>query len=248
MDLLLEATARAESRHFWFRAFRRFVRPLLERAAAGRADLRVLDCGCGTGANMTLLAEIGDVSGFDVTWAGLRFARARGLARLARASVESVPFASATFDLVTSFDVLYCLEEPVERAAVAEMHRVLKPGGALIVNVAAMPVLRGNHSVLSAELRRYSRPQLRALLESAGFVVEEIRYTYAALFPVMLAVRTAQRLIGLAPPERATAEITVPPAPINAALSALVGCEAWLRPVLSLPFGSSLLCLARKPA
>ncbi len=248
MDRLLEATARAERDHFWFRGFRRFVTPLLADAARGRSGLCLLDCGCGTGANLGLLGAYGTAWGFDLTWTGLDVARSQGFTRVARASVGDVPFPAETFDIVTSFDVLYCLEPAVERAAVAEMWRVLKPGGSAIVNVAAMPLLKGNHSVLSAEVRRYTRGSLRGLLERQGFGVEWISYTNAAIFPAMLAVRLAQRVAGFAPEDEATAEITVPAAPVNAVLSAMLRVEAAVQRRVPLPFGSSLLCRATKPA
>jgi len=248
VDRLLEATALAERDHFWFRGFRRFVAPLLDTAVAGRSGLRLLDCGCGTGNNLLMLQERGRAWGFDLTWAGLTIARQRGLERVAHASVAAVPFPSASFDIVTSFDVLYCLPPEVERAAVAEMWRVLKPGGAVIVNVAAMPILTGNHSVLSAEIRRYTKATLGRLLGQAGFEIERISYTNATLFPVTLGVRLVQRIAGLKPEEDATGEITVPPQPVNAILSGALRVEAALQRVTTLPFGSSLLCLARKPA
>lgn len=194
-----------------------------------------------------MLGEFGQAWGFDLTFSGLQIARARRFDRVARASVAAIPFPSGRFDLVTSFDVLVCLEEPVERAAIAEMWRVLKPGGSLIVNVAAMSILRGNHSVLSEEVRRYDRPRMRRILETAGFRVDRLGYTNASLVPAMLIVRAGQRLVGLASPEEATGEITVPPGPVNAALSMLLAAEAQLRRVVRLPFGSSLLCLATKP-
>ena len=248
MDLLLAATARAEHDHFWFRGFRKFVRPVLAAAAGGRAGLTLLDCGCGTGANLAMLGEFGRALGFDVTFSGLQVARARKIDVVAQASIGAIPFPSSSFDIVTSFDVLVCLPDELERAAVAEMWRVLKPGGALVVNVAAMPVLRGNHSVLSEEVRRYDRPRMRRILGEAGFRIERLSYTNATLFPAMLVVRVAQRAIGLAPPEHATAEITVPAAPVNATLAALLSAEAGLQRLVTMPFGSSLLCLARKPA
>ena len=248
MDRLLEATFRAERDHFWFRGFRRFVSPLLAQASQGRSDLRLIDCGCGTGNNLRLLQPYGQAFGFDLTKSGLAYARGSGLERVAQASVAAIPFPSAAFDIVTSFDVLICLPEAVERAALGEMWRVLKPGGAAIINVAAMKILHGNHSVLSAELRRYSRAGLRALLEHAGFRVERLRYTHAALFPLMVTVRGMQRMVGLAPEDDALGDITVPPAPVNAALRAALALEAGLARFVPMPFGSSLLCLARKPA
>src|SRR5688500_4767971 len=149
MDRLLAATARAERDHFWFRGFRRFVAPVLERAAGGRRNLVALDCGCGTGHNLALLRPFGTAVGIDLTLSGLRHAAARGEHQVAQASAARLPFAGDTFDLVTSFDVIYSLPDDVERAAVDEMFRVLKPGGHLVVNAAALNFLRGNHSVLS---------------------------------------------------------------------------------------------------
>src|SRR5665213_3380781 len=164
VDHLLRATALAEARHFWFRGFRSFVTPLLSQATRGLSDVRLLDCGCGTGANLELLSRFGRAYGFDLTTSGLLAGRQAGRTRLARATVAAAPFPDATFDVVTSFDVLYSLPPDIEHAAVAEMHRMVRPGGFLIVNVAAMESLRGDHSVLSHEERRYSRASLRALL------------------------------------------------------------------------------------
>src|SRR5437763_13082829 len=107
MDELLRATARAEARHFWFRGFRWFVTPLVRRALAGRSSARLLDCGCGTGANLDLLARYGSAYGFDRSAVGLQFARRSGKRRIARATVAAAPFPDDAFDLVASFDVLY---------------------------------------------------------------------------------------------------------------------------------------------
>lgn len=249
MDHLLRATALAEQRHFWFRGFRAFVSPLLERAAAGRQGLQLLDCGCGTGNNLALLGRYGRAFGFDLTASGLAFGRQSGRTRLARASIGAIPFPDASFDIVTSFDVLYSLPDPIEQAAAREMYRVARPGAWLIINVAAMEILRGDHSVLSHELRRYSRESLSTLLTGAGFRIERITYTNAVLFPPMALARALQRLRGLSTEQEADQEISVPAAPVNAVLTAALLLEtAWVRAGLDNPFGSSLLCLARKPA
>jgi SAM-dependent methyltransferase len=242
-DALLVATADAEERHFWFQGFRRFVSPLIQTATGGRRGLRLLDCGCGTGANLSLLAAAGTAVGIDYTFSGLRAARARGHRPVAQATAAALPFPDATFDVATSFDMLQVLPDAIESQALAELARVLKPGGALILNVAAMPSLRGDHALLSEEARRYGGRDLRRKLAAAGFAVERLTHTNATLLPMMAVVRALQRLRGA----RAVAsDIALPPAPINAALAALLRLEARLVRHVDLPAGSSILCLARR--
>ncbi len=96
MDRLLEATYRVEQQHFWWQGLRGFVRPLIAEALAGRPDPRILDCGCGTGANLVMLAEFGRASGFDVSLRGLEFAHAYGQRRVAQASITGIPFGDAS--------------------------------------------------------------------------------------------------------------------------------------------------------
>jgi SAM-dependent methyltransferase len=247
LDHLLRATAKAEARHFWFRGFRSFVTPLLESATKGRSRAYLLDCGCGTGANVELLSRFGRAFGFDLSETGLRLGRQAGRTSLARASVVAVPFPTGRFDIVTSFDVLYSLEDAAERSAIEEMFRMLKPGGFALINVAAMQALRGDHSVLSREVRRYERDDLRAKLQTAGFTITRITYTNAALFLPMAIVRGLQRRRGLKNEGETEQDISVPPPPVNAILTLVLQLESvWLR-WFDLPFGSSLLCLAQKP-
>jgi SAM-dependent methyltransferase len=247
VEHLLRATALAEARHFWFRGLRAFVTPLLARAIAGRRDPVLLDCGCGTGANVEWLGAFGRAYGFDLTEVGLRIGREAGRTRLARASVTAVPFPAGAFDLVTSFDVLYALDDENERTAIAEMYRLLKPGGHALINVAAMNLLRGDHSLFGGEVRRYSREELGAHLEAAGFSIVRLTYTNATLFVPLAVTRLWQRRRGLRQDHKAQRDLLVPPAPINAVMTAMLRLEGlWLRR-FDAPFGSSLLCLARKP-
>lgn len=247
MDLLLEATHRAEREHFWFRGFRAFIAPALEAVAAGRSDLRLVDCGCGTGVNLPTLARHGTAFGIDLTWRGLQFAQGQGHQRLARGSVTDLPYADSTVDVVTSFDVLQCLPPEAGRTVLREFHRLLVPGGHLVMTVAALELLRGDHSVLAEEAHRYGRAELRAMLEGAGFSVDRLTFTNFTLFPLMLGTRSLQRLRGLRPAAEADGEISLPPRPVNALLTGLLRLEAAAVRHMNMPVGSSLLVIARKP-
>jgi SAM-dependent methyltransferase len=246
VDRLLEATFLAEREHFWFKGFRQFITPFIERGLAGVSAPRMLDCGCGTGSNLALLKRYGDASGFDLTSLGLQYARESGGYRVARGSITHIPFRSGTFDLVTSFDVLQCLNEAQETLAMAELARLLKPGGAMVLNVAALEMLRGSHSILAEEVRRYTPALLRTALERAGFTVERLTFTNATLFPLMLATRTIQRLAGLTSPEETQREIALPAKPVNTLFTGLLSLEARALRMVNMPIGSSLLVLARK--
>ena len=247
MDRLLEMTARAEREHFWFHGFRRFVRPLLAQAARdveGRIPW-ILDCGCGTGNNLQMIRQYGRAYGIDLTYSGLAYARGHRERLIAQASATALPFPDRVFDIVTSFDVIYALDDAGAAAALKEMYRVMRPGGYLVLNVAALPMLRGNHSVLGGEVQRYTRGSLRRHFEQAGFSVKRLTYTNVSILPLVAGVRFGQRLFGHRESAR---EISVPSRPVNTALAALLAAEAVIVRRVDMPIGSSLLALAARPA
>src|SRR5688572_26543888 len=168
MDRLLELTHLAEQSHFWFRGFRWFVQPEIARAVAGRTAPVLLDCGCGTGANVAWLSKYGDAYGFDLTWNGLALGQRMGRTRLTRASIADIPFATGSVDVATSFDVFQCLPDPVEERAIREMWRVLKPGARQLLNVAALEAFRGRHAAPAAGVRRYIPARLAPIGGRAG--------------------------------------------------------------------------------
>jgi SAM-dependent methyltransferase len=243
MDHGLELTSRAESTHFWFRGFRRFVAPVLADVARGRRDLRLLDCGCGTGFNLSLLRPYGKAWGFDLSAVGVARARTAGAAAV-RGDITRIPFASSTFDVATSFDVLQCV--PEDAAAVAEMARVLRPGGAVVLTLAAFEALRGDHAIAWNEVRRYTPQSARRLVEGAGLRVERVSFHFASVLPVIAAARFAQRILRPLRGVRGDADIAVPAAPVNQVLTALVTAEAAIARRWPMPIGSSILVVGRK--
>lgn len=242
MDLL-ELTARAEASHFWFRGFRRFVAPVLAEIAGGRSGLRLVDCGAGTGHNVSLLRPHGRVFAFDLAPTSLTKGRLSGRP-LVRADVTRIPFHAETFDVATCFDVLQCV--PDDRAAVVEMARVTRRGGTVVLTLAAFEMLRGDHAEFWREQRRYTPSMARRLAQQAGLQPLRVSFLFASVFPLMLGVRAAQRLTRRFRDPRADSDIGVPAAPVNAALSALVRGEAALARRMEMPVGSSLLVVARK--
>jgi SAM-dependent methyltransferase len=245
MERGLDLTSQAEATHFWFRGFRQFVAPILERAAGGRHDLRLIDCGCGTGYNLGLLRPYGSVCGFDLTPGGVARARAGG-DRVVRADITQIPFASGAFDIAASFDVLQLIEADIQ--AVREIARILRPGGAAVLTLAAFEMLRGDHSIAWHEVRRYTPATARQLVEAAGLRPERVTFTFASLFPLIAAARFTQRLLRPLRGTKDDADIAVPAGPVNSALTKLVSAEASLASRgWRMPVGSSILVLARKP-
>ena len=244
MDRLLAATAAAEDRHFWFLGLRRFATLMLDRALPPHRPLRILDCGTGTGRNLDWLQTYGWAVGVERSPTGLAVARARGR-RVVAGDVRSLPVRSGAFDLATSFDVIYSLDDEGERCALDEMYRALAPGGILLVNAAALDILRGSHSALAHEQRRYTTTRLRAKLERAGFEVVRMSYTNFATLPITLGVRLMQRAIGHGR-EAGETEMSVPMAPVNAILATALAAEAAVLRLVPLPAGSSVMCVARK--
>ena len=248
MDTLLERTFEAEQRHFWFRGFKRFVAPLIEEATAGRSNPKLLDAGCGTGANLPFLQRYGTAFGLELFWRGIQLGNRHGLPRLVQGSVTHLPLPDASIDVVLSFDVLYCLETPAEQAAMHEMFRVLKRGGFVVINVAALEMLKGDHSALGGEVRRYTKRELGDKLRRVGFDVKRLTYTNASLFPIAATVRALQRFRGIKSDQNNKGDFYIPPAPINAIFSGVLALESRLVAAgIDMPVGSSLLCLAQKP-
>ena len=244
MNAMLEATAKAEDRHFWFRGLRRSAKIMLDAELKGRRLHRIVDCGSGTGRNLDWLRDYGPALGVERSPSGLAVALAHQRP-VVRASVAALPIATASVDLATSFDVLYCLPDDVEPIALKEMVRVLRPGGLALFNVAALDILHGSHSALTMELRRYTRARLRTRLEAAGLRVERMSFTNCSTFPLTLAVRALDRWSGRAA-NASDADLQVPAAPVNAVLNLALTAEAQVMRYMNLPIGTSLLCLARR--
>ncbi|MBC8077702.1 MAG: class I SAM-dependent methyltransferase [Chloroflexales bacterium] len=238
-----EVMAAVEARHWWYGGMRAIAATLLDPLYRYRRNLRILDAGCGTGGNAVFLQRYGSVVGIDIAPEAISYGAEHLPAELARASVLDLPFADRSFDLVTSFDVLYHRAVPNELVALREVRRVLAPLGRLLIRLPAYEFLRSKHDRAVHTRRRYTRGDVRGLLSEAGFYVERCSYVNALLFPLPLAQRLVERAAPTA--ERTTSDLTLPPAPLNTALRWPMALEsAWLAGGGSFPFGLSIMALA----
>lgn len=236
-----------EEGHWWFRALRNVVGDAVRDAGVG-SGARVLDAGCGTGATAVFLRSTVSphVVGIDLSPDALAFASRRGLARVCRASINALPFEDASFDAVVNVDVLEC-DEVHEQQACRELCRIVRPGGYLFVVIPAYRWLMSpvHHRAVHAS-RRYSRARARALWNGCSVDVRRVTHLFATVLPSVAAYRLWRRWRDNGHAGVAQSEIDVPAAPLNALLFRAVSWERrWLRRC-DLPFGSSLLVVARK--
>lgn len=236
---------RLEDTHWWFVGMRAIAAAILRDALGEESgSLLILDAGCGTGGNAVRLAQLGRVVGLDIARPALNLCLQRGLQGLVQGSVEMLPFPSSTFDLVTSFDVLYHMAIRDDVAALRELHRILKPGGRLLIRLPAYQALRGRHDLSIDTRERYTVATLRHRLEIASFVVERITYLNTLLFPGALLKRFGERML---PGANAPRTDLVPlPGPLNRLFAAILASEAAFLRRRSFPFGLSVMALARK--
>ncbi len=232
-----------EDGNWWFAGKRTLVASLLRQAVEpGRAG-RILDVGCGTGATLQMLASFGDPVGMDIAPEALRLTAQRGAGRLCACDAEHLAFTDGAFAAVTALDVVEHLDDPV--AALCEFARVCEAGGVVLVSVPAHPLLWSDHDVALSHRRRYTPALLRSQVGAAGLEVVRLTHAYAAFFLPALVIRQARRL--LAPRRTPQADLGMVAGPLNAALLGYVRAEAAVLRGVSLPFGTSLLCVARKP-
>jgi SAM-dependent methyltransferase len=184
-----------ERTFWWFVGMRDVQGALLAEHLPAGVDRFVLDAGCGTGANLHWLEPLaganGTVLGLDLDGDALAWCRSDGHARLVQASATAIPCADASFDLVTSFDVIVQIPDEAGGgdAALRELARVLRPGGIGFVRAAAYPWMRSHHDVALHSVRRYTLAALVTAAERCGLEVVRRSYSTTLLFPLAVIQR-----------------------------------------------------------
>jgi SAM-dependent methyltransferase len=154
----------------------------------------------------------------------------------------SLPYRDARFDLVASFDVMSQYGVTDDDAALREFARVLAPGGRLLLRLPAFKWMRGQHDTAADVEKRYAVPQVKAKLHAAGLMCERASYANTFLFPLAAAKRLAERFS----PPQSRSDLTIDTGPFNAVLRAVLAAEAPLVAGCGLPYGLTIVALARK--
>lgn len=236
-----------EQTHWWFKGKRATIRTMIEREILsknrGSLPLDCLDVGCGTGANLQLLADYGTALGIDYNENAITYARQRGLENVRQASAYDLPLDDKRFDLITFFDVLYHRGITNDVLALKQAYESLKPGGFVLITDSAHNWLKSTHDQAVWARQRYSKAELASRVTEAGFDVIRLSYTNMSLFLPLATVRLIQRLL---PAKQAHSNVHQSSMLANKLFGFCLNTEAKLLRHINLPVGSSVLCLGQK--
>ena len=233
---------RVEDSHWWFVGRRLILESFLKDIVCKlkTKSAKILDVGCGTGANLEMLAQFGESMGVDVSPDALEFCRKRGFNQVKQGLAENLPFDNENFDLVTALDVVEHLDDDL--AGLREMHRVLKESGRALVFVPAFMFLWGVQDDVSHHRRRYTRKQIVERLSQAGFEVERATYANITFFAPILLGRALMKITGFRP----ASENNLTVSSLNGFLGSIFGAERFWLKTANFPFGVSIVVVAKK--
>ncbi|MEP7039061.1 MAG: class I SAM-dependent methyltransferase [Acidobacteriota bacterium] len=234
---------RVEDSHWWFVGRRAILESFLETIVQSPKSevqsLKILDVGCGTGANLEMLANFGEAEGVDVSDDALKFCQAKGL-KAHKGLAEKLPFADESFDVATALDVVEHLDDDI--AGLKEMHRILKTGGKTLIFVPAFMWLWGVQDDISNHRIRYTKKQIVERLQKAGFEIERATYANWTFFAPILGGRTLMKITGIKPESENNVNVSA----LNGIFGKIFSAEKhWLKR-RDFPFGVSIVVVAKK--
>jgi len=234
---------RVEDTHWWFVGRRAiletFLKQIVPVPGSDAENLRILDVGCGTGANLEMLAQFGSAEGVDVSEEALEFCRKKGLTAQ-KGLAEALPYPDETFDITTALDVVEHLDDDI--SGLKEMFRVTKAGGYSLIFVPAFMWLWGVQDDISHHRIRYTRKQIVERLEKAGFSIERATYANFSFFGPVLSGRLFMRTTGIKPESENNINISA----LNGAFGKVFSAERFWLKKRNFPFGVSIVVVARK--
>jgi SAM-dependent methyltransferase len=230
-----------ETTHWWFLG-RRHVLARLLGSLGLPPRARILEAGCGVGGNIEMLSGLGHVDAFEPDGPSRQYVGARtGLTPAEGYLPNDVPFAPASFDAVCAFDVVEHVQD--DRGSVAALADLVAPGGYLVVTVPAYQWMWSAHDEVHHHKRRYTKAEMLRIVQASGLELVKASYFNAILFPLAAAVRIAKKLA-----RSDSADDKLPSAPLNTLFRKIFSAEAGWLTRHDLPFGLSVVVIARRPA
>lgn len=227
-----------EDGHWWYAARRGIIRSLL-RSLVLPPQAEILEVGCGTGGNLRMLADFGNVTGMEPDGAAAQMARDRNVASVLFGKLPNdFPRFSRQFDLIALFDVIEHVEEDGE--SLQALSAILKPGGRIILTVPAFLFLWSQHDEDNQHFRRYHRRYLEELIRQCGFSLDYVSYFNFWLFPLVAAIRLIRKRI---PYRKIWGDMRQPHERANRIMQSLLGSERHIIGTGTFPFGVSLIAV-----
>jgi SAM-dependent methyltransferase len=231
-----------ENVHWWFVARRFIVEEILARQLHLPPGATVLDVGCGTGGVAACLAKRYQVFGTDTSPLAVDFCRKRGLKNIHCGTLDDAPFSENQFEAILLLDVIEHIDN--DENVLRQVWRLLRPGGFAVITVPAYNWLWSRHDDLNNHKRRYTASTLRAPIERAGFRIRKLSYFNCILFPLALVERLVLKALGSSPADG----LTIPFGPLNTFFKWLFELERFPLRKMRLPFGLSLIVVAKRPS
>ncbi len=236
-----------ESFYWWYKALHLILLDTLKSLGLS-PTARVLDAGCGTGQNLANILDsiTPDAYGFDISVYAAPFWKRRDLHKICLASIDEIPFASESFQAVVSVDVLEC-QEVNEQKALNEILRVLCPGGFMVLVVPAYDWLidKEHHKAVGA-VRRYSKNRLSEIFSKYPFRILRMTHLFGSVLPAVAGYRCTSNLFTRNRTDQPRSDLKPLNPILNGILFKLVNMERMLLRKLNIPFGSSIMTVARK--
>ncbi len=237
-----------EEYHWWYVSLHNLITAFVALEKRAGIPLKILDAGCGTGRLCQLLQRFGQVAGCDISDTALSFCAERGISGLFKADLNSIKMRNSYYDVITAIDLLYHQAISDDSQVVGKFFNALKPGGVLILNLVAHEFLRSCHDIAVHTRKRYNRSEVVKMLEANGFVVEKATYRLGILFLPFALCRLARRLASSAKEtDTVVSDLGSPHILLNSTLLFLANCENRLLKSISIPFGTSVFTIARRP-
>jgi len=230
-----------QQKHWWFVTKKAIILDIIDRALQANRSGSTLDIGCGAGLMLGALAQRGHTCGMDMSDEAIGFSREIFDGTVKKGSLpDDVPYAADSFNLITALDVIEHVEDDV--GALKALHSRLANDGVALITVPAYMFLWSAHDDLNQHKRRYTAKELSSKLLAAGFSIEKLSYFNTLLFPVVYVVRKLNNLLG----RDGASDVEMPGQVANFVLTKIFGLEKYLLRFMNLPFGVSILAVARK--